>query len=182
MKRFLGILLSLALFATLASAHLNSFSYSSIEIGETEINIELRFTLICTLELFNADPDGDMILTKKELDAIKPLMYYYLSNKIKILAGGRQLKFDLKKMYHETKEDESLVVMQLSYKSAKPIKSVIILCNVSEENDPFHRNIAEIKMKDKQYLFVFTADNYFNSDNPPKPQAAVSGVISPATR
>ncbi len=182
MKRCLGILLSLALFTALASAHLNSFSYSSIDISENEINIELRFTLICTLELFNADPDGDLILTQKELDAIKPLMYYYLSNKIKVLSGGRQLKFDLLKMSHETEEDEeSFVVMQLSYKSTKPLESVIILCNVSEENDPFHRNIAGIKIKDKEFLFVFTSNNYFNSDNPPKPKTAASDVISPAT-
>ncbi|MEW6238951.1 MAG: hypothetical protein AB1656_26505 [Candidatus Omnitrophota bacterium] len=162
-------------------AHLNSVSFSSIVVSATEVRVELRFTLICTLELFPADKNGNNLLSAEELSAVKPAMYYYLTNKIKILSGGRQLRMVLRDLTFEVEEDDSYTIFQLAFPRSEESKNLIIFCNVSEEADPYHRNLAEIKLGDKDYLFVFTNVNYFDSAHPPLSPAIPLGVPAAAT-
>lgn len=162
----LRILFPLLILITLSipcHAHLNSISYSTIEVATDEIRIELRFTLICTLELFSVDVDGDGILTKEELQPAKPAMYYYLTNKIKILSGGRQLRMILRDLTFKVEEDDAYTIFELAYPKTNESDEFILLCNVLEETDPYHKNLAEIKYSGNDYLFVFTNINYFNS-------------------
>ena len=63
MKRLAWILILTAALYGIARAHLNSISYSTFHVMENKIELELRFTLICTLELFNIDRDSDGFLT-----------------------------------------------------------------------------------------------------------------------
>ncbi len=183
MKR-LPVLLLLLLIPTLSSwSHLNSLSYSLIDINDKEVHIELRLTLICMLELFTVDIDGDLLLTQKELEPVKPVMYYYLNNKLKILSGGQQLRMELKTLDFSVEEDDSYVTVDLYYPRPKPSSGIVILNNVLEETDPFHRNIAEIKTKGKESVFIFTNANYFDTRAmPPADRKANPAVIQPATK
>lgn len=176
---FSAIILNILLgSAPTAHAHLNSVSYSMIDITDKEVRIELRYTLLCTLELFPADRDGDFSLSDEELKDLKPMMFYYLNNKIKVLSGGLQLKMEIKHLRFSVEEDDSFVIADLSFPAKEAaIESVIILCNLSEEADIYHRNLSQIKMKGEEYLFVFTNSNYFNSLHPPKSQSAKSASI-----
>jgi len=162
-------------------AHFNSISFSSIVASSTEVRIELRLTLICTLELFPADKDGDGLLSDEELAAVKPSMYYYLANKIKILSGGRQLRMMMQDLTFKVEEDDSYTIFQLAFPRSEESKNLIILCNVMEEADPYHRNLAEIQSGDKDYLFVFTNVNYFDSANPPVSPSEPSSIPANAT-
>ncbi|HOL92808.1 MAG TPA: hypothetical protein PLH79_00535 [bacterium] len=164
--------------AGLSTAHLNSISDSVIELRNNEIQMKLRFTLICTLELFQIDLNGDLILSEEEIQPVKPMMYYYLSNKIKVLADGRQLKMEMRNVTFKVEEDDSYVTFDLRFPFQKKPDAFLVLCNVLEETDPYHRNLAEIKMNGNEYLFVFTNTNYFNSAEA-RPQPA--GEIAPAT-
>lgn len=164
-----------------AVSHPNSVSYSTIEFRDKEIRIELRYTLLCTLELFQADSDNDQKLTEEELEAIKPLMFYYLNNKIKVLSHSRQLRLAIRKMRFSIEEDDSYVIMELAYLSPDTLESAIIFCNLSEEVDAYHRNLSQIKIGEKEYLFVFTNTNYFNSVDPPKALPASRTDLPSAT-
>ncbi len=170
-----------------AFAHLNSISDSVIELKEDEIQLKLRFTLVCTLELFQIDLNGDLLLSEEEIQPVKPMMFYYLSNKIKVLADGRQLKMEMRSVTFKVEEDDSYVTFDLHFPFKKKPGAFLVLCNVLEETDPFHRNLSEIKLNGKEYLFVFTNSNYFNSadarpESVESPEAPVpAGEVQPAT-
>ncbi|RJP26756.1 MAG: hypothetical protein C4527_14555 [Candidatus Omnitrophota bacterium] len=181
MRKNLLPLLIVLLCGDLTWAHLNSFSFSTIEIKEDAIHMELRLTLICTLELFPVDTDANQFLSEEELKAFRSMMYYYLTNKLKILNSGRQLHLVLKDISFHVEEDDSYTVFNLVIPLRKPLENVIILCNVLEETDPYHRNLSEIKMKGNEYLFIFTNDNYFDSSKPPPANSGKAGLIPSAT-
>ncbi len=167
MKIITAIILFLCFSIPVSWSHLNSVSYSTITVKDEAIHVEFRYTLICTLELFQVDADSDSFLTKEELNPARDMIYYYLTNKIKVLCNGRQLQANLKNISFKVEEDDSYTIFDLVYPTHDKPKDLIILCNVSEEVDPYHRNLAEIKLGDKEYLYVFTNDNYFDSRNPP---------------
>ncbi|MFB3785137.1 MAG: hypothetical protein ACE15F_02080 [bacterium] len=187
MKRLFFVTSFLLLTAGLTFAHLNSLSDSVVEMKEDEIQLKLRFTLVCTLELFQIDLNGDLLLSEEEIQPVKPMMFYYLSNKIKVLADGRQLKMEMKSVTFKVEEDDSYVTFDLRFPFKKKPDAFLVLCNVLEETDPYHRNLSEIRLNGKQYLFVFTNSNYFNSADA-RPESVESSVppapagdIQPAT-
>lgn len=167
MKRFFAAAFFCLLPVLVVWSHLNSISYALIDIGEKEVKIELRLTLICMLELFTVDTDGDLKLSEKELEPVKPVVFYYLNNKIKILSGGQQLRMEMKSMRFSVEEDDSYVTIDLRFPREKTTGEVVVLNNVLEETDPFHRNIAEVKTKDKEAIFVFTNSNYLDTRTMP---------------
>ncbi len=164
-----------------SSAHLNSFSFSTITVKEEAIQIEMRFTLICTLELFQVDHDHNAFLSQEELNSARNMMYYYLSNKIKVLCNGHQLKAVLKGLSFQVEEDDSYTVFDLVYPTKSKPEELILLCNVSEEADPYHRSVSEIRMGEKKYVFIFTNDNYFDSRNPPPAEPQDAEMIPSST-
>ena len=180
MKRWFLIQFFLAGLVLSAWGHVNSISYSKITVLDNEIHVQLRNTLLCTLELFAVDLDGNSILTKEELDPAKPAMFYYLNNKIKILSGGRQLPMALKEVTFRVEEDDSYTIFDLVFPTYKKPNDWMIFFNLSEEVDSYHRNLSEITIDDKKYLFVFNNTNYFDSRNPPPPEAK-SGIPPSAT-
>lgn len=151
-----------------ASAHLNSMSFSKIEVKENEVRWEMKFTLLCTLELFAVDVDNDNFLSKDELKSAWSMMYYYLSNKIKVLSEGKQLRMVLKDISFSVEEDDSYTVFDISFPFRQNPQSFIFLCNVQEETDPYHQGMAEIHLKDAAYAFVFSNVNYFDTVNIPR--------------
>ena len=90
-------------------------------------------------------------------------MLYYLKNKIKVLSGGRQLPMVLDDLSFITEPEDSYTVFKITFPGYGIIKDPIILCNVLEETDPYHRNISGIEIGDIEYTFIFTNSNYFNS-------------------
>lgn len=186
----LGLLGSLAL---QANAHLNSVSFSTITIEDATLSIEVRSTLICVLELFPVDVDGDQILTKAELTPAEQVMFFYLNNKIKVLNGGSQMPMRMKNVRFEVGPEDSYVIYDLTFPREFPQQPVLIMNNIQEETDPYHRNISVVHMEEKEYLFVFTQQNYLNSGRPeqltplrkraPRPRGPMSATesISPAT-
>lgn len=184
----LSPLIAFLVAAAPAEAHLNSISYSDIAIGEKEIEWELSFTLLCTLELFSVDADHDNFLSKEELRSAWPMMFYYLSNKVKVMNGGRQLRMNLKDIRFEVREDDSYTVFDLRFTfPQRRVPQTLFVCNVQEETDPYHRNLAEIALEDGTYMFVFNNMNYFDSANIPPYVEKLSGgtkaagAVEPAT-
>jgi hypothetical protein len=175
MKRiwFLGWLLGTAM---AANAHLNSVSYSSINVEEYNVYMEFRYTLLCTLELFRIDTNNDRVLSEEEMAAGKPMIFYYLKNKIKVLSGGKQLKLVIAKMEFAEEDDDAYLICHLIFRGKKVNEPIILFCNVSEETDANHRHIAEIKLPDTQGVFIFTRENYFDSQSSPLIQEAESAV------
>ncbi len=167
MKRVCFLAWGMVILVHGAWSHFNSISFSTIEIKEKEVRMELRYTFLCVLELFQADQNNDQKLSEEELEKISSPFYFYLNNKIKILGGGRQLRMVLKRIRFAIEETDSFVVLDLSFSSQESLDSVIILCNLSEETDSYHRNLSQIKIGEKEYFFIFTNQNYFNSIDPP---------------
>ena len=181
-RRSFWCVLAILGWTTSAWCHLNSLSYSTIEIKENEIRWELRFTLLCTLELFSVDLNNDNFLSKEELEAAWPMMYYYLNNKIKVMEGGRQLKLTLRDISFKVEADDSYTVFQLSYAiPQKKSDQILLLCNVQEETDPYHRDLAEITLNDDTYLFVFNNINYFDTAHIPPHVQKVNKTIPSAS-
>ncbi len=165
-----------------AFSHLNSLSYSTIESTSQSVRVELKLTLICTLELFSVDANNDGYLSKEELEPAKSAMYYYINNKIKVLSGGKQLRMLLRDLGFRVEEEDSYTVFDLEFPKVKGHDEFVMICNVIEETDPYHRNLAEIKVDDEEYLFVFTNMNYFDSKNPPRgPMELDTPVAAPSS-
>jgi hypothetical protein len=165
---FLLLIVSVCFLPKLADAHLNSMSFSKIEVKENEVRWEMKFTLLCTLELFAVDVNNDNFLQEDELKSAWSMMYYYLSNKIKVLSEGKQLRMVLKDITFSVEEDDSYTVFDLSFPFRQDPKGFLFLCNVQEETDPYHQGMAEIHLKDASYAFVFSNVNYFDSINIPR--------------
>ncbi len=169
-RMFISLVISLLtlVFAQTSSAHLNSMSFSKIEVKESEVHWQMKFTLLCTLELFAVDVDSNNFLSEEELKSAWSMMYYYLSNKIKVLGGGRQLRMVLKDISFSVEEDDSYTVFELSFPFRQKPDGFIFLCNVQEETDPYHQALAEIHLADESYAYVFSNVNYFDSQNIPR--------------
>jgi hypothetical protein len=163
MKRVCLIVFLLVCCGWGAEAHLNSLSYSTILMKEKSVHIHFRYTYLCTIELFQVDTNKDKTLSADELATLEQPLFYYLNNKIKVLSGGRQLEMQLKNLRFVVEDEEAYTVCELDFVSEEPLGQVILFCNVSEEVDPFHRHIAEIKMDDEKGVFFFKRDNYFDS-------------------
>ena len=186
------------LIATPSYSHLNSMSFSKIEVKENEVRWQMKFTLLCTLELFAVDVDNNNFLSDEELKSAWSMMYYYLSNKIKVLSEGKQLRMVLKDIKFSVEEDDSYTVFELSFPFRQNPQGFMFLCNVQEETDPYHQGMAEIYLPKENYLFVFSNVNYFDTQNVPRfarkfdPEelkkmveqkgAASSGTIEEATK
>lgn len=168
----------LAWSANPASAHLYSVSYSTIEIATDEIRVEMRHPLICVLELFPIDQDGDQYLTDEEIEPAIQAIYYYLTNKIKVLSAGRQLSMRMTDVYFEVGEEESYLIYDLRFERVEPDRPFILFNNIQEEVDPYHRNIALVVVDGREYLFVFTNANYFDS----RDRSALTPLRSTAPR
>lgn len=165
-RTLFGILIAFALAQTSAWAHLNSVSFSTIKLSTQAVQIELRSTVICVLELFPVDKNGDQILAEEEVAPYRQVMYFYLSNKIKVLSGGAQLKMSMRDITFEEGDGESYLVYDLWYKRRDPSQPVIIINNIQEETDPYHRNLSVIEKDGREHLFVFTQENYLNTSDP----------------
>lgn len=157
--------LCMGLFTQHSYAHLNSMSFSKIEIKENEVRWEMKFTLLCTLELFAVDVNSDNFLQEDELKSAWSMMYYYLSNKMKVLTDGKQLRMVLKDISFSVEEDDSYTVFDLSFPFRQNPEDFVFLCNVQEETDPYHQAMAEIHLPKESYAFVFSNVNYFDTSN-----------------
>ncbi|MDP8243008.1 MAG: hypothetical protein P9L94_02920 [Candidatus Hinthialibacter antarcticus] len=162
MKRILTFLLLCVAAAPYAAAHLNSYSFSTITIDEESILYELRFPYVNTIELFAVDKNMDQVLTEEELEPAKQVMFYYFDNKIKILSQGRQLQMVLKDVVFNNEEDDAVIIVHFEFPGYQAPGPAIILCNVSEEVDPFHQNIGVIEKDGKRFLFTFTKASYLD--------------------
>lgn len=165
---FIFQLLVCLFFAMPSHAHLNSMSFSKIEVKENEVRWQMKFTLLCTLELFAVDMDNNNFLSDEELKSAWSMMYYYLSNKIKVLSEGKQLRMVMKDIKFSVEEDDSYTVFELSFPFRQNPQGFMFMCNVQEETDPYHQAMAEIYLPKDSYLFVFSNVNYFDSQNVPR--------------
>ncbi|MGI6454795.1 MAG: hypothetical protein ACOX5R_04145 [bacterium] len=162
-------------------SHLNSISYSQISHTTDTVHVELRMTMLCIQELFALDVNMDGNLSDEEITPARPLLHFYFQNKIKVLAQGRQLPLELKEVVFAEEEDDSYLILSLDFTGERELEDFILFCNVSEEADPYHRNLSELQVKGRQYTYVFTSQNYFDSAHPPKPDSVSAARISPAT-
>ncbi|MBI1390541.1 MAG: hypothetical protein GC154_19070 [bacterium] len=162
MKRYVFPFILVLAAPSLVYAHLNSYSFSTVTIKDEEIGFELRFPYINTIELFAADKNMDQVLSKEEIEAAQQVMYYYFANKIKALSEGRQLQLVMNDARFAEEDDQSFLVIDFTFAGYRKPENVYILCNVSEEVDPYHQNIAVIKKDGKQYLFTFTSSTYLD--------------------
>lgn len=167
--RFILIIIVFCLCITpICHAHLNSMSFSKIEVKDEEVHWQMKFTLLCTLELFAVDVDNNNFLSDEELKSAWSMMYYYLSNKIKVLSEGKQLRMVLKDIHFSVEEDDSYTVFELSFPFRQDPDGFLFLCNVQEETDPYHQGMAEIYLPKESYVFVFSNVNYFDTKNIPR--------------
>lgn len=162
MKRIIFLLAAYLFAMPFAAAHLNSYSFSTISINEESIEYELRFPYVNTIELFAVDKNMDQVLSEDELEPAKQVMFYYFDNKIKVLSQGRQLQMVLKDVIFNNEEDEAVIEVHFEFPGYQAPEPAIILCNVSEEVDPFHQNIGVIEKDGKRYLFTFTKASYLD--------------------
>ncbi|MBD3267647.1 hypothetical protein GF373_13340 [bacterium] len=181
MKRIAWFLCAFCFFPAITRPHLNSISYSTIAIEESKVRIQFRYTYLCTIELFQIDKNMDQQLSPAELTQGKEMIFYYLKNKFKVLSNGRQLKMILKNIQFKEEENDAFTICDLVFPSSNPLGQVIVFCNVSEEVDPYHRNIAEIEIGDKKGLFIFKKENYFDSANSVLIQEPALNPIQSAT-
>lgn len=164
MKRFI-LALAVCLFVSpFVQAHMNSYSFSTIKVKEESIQYELRFPYLNTIELFAVDKDMDQVLSKDELEPAKQVMFYYFDNKIKVLSQGRQLQMVLNTVEFNNEDGDAVIIVHFEYPGYQAPEDAIIFCNVSEEVDPFHQNIAVIEKDGKRYLFTFTKTSYLDLD------------------
>ncbi len=167
-KRFLLLIPLLVSVSLAAQAHLNSFSFLSIDVDESEIKVDLMMTQRTTLELFALDTNYDTALQQDELDAAWEVLYYYIDNKIKVLSGSpdggltgyRQLKPEILSIAYVTDKYDAYVRVVMRYKRRDPKSALQIVNNISEETDPYHRSLAQLTTAKGNAAYVFTRYNY----------------------